>query len=222
MTRTSDLPSTVGTWVEPALVIRTASGAVHPEYAAVKLAIGFPPGTTQDTSMTTDSAVARAFLDYSTQKLTGEYWPRLRHCVESLTAEQLWWRPNEASNSIGNILLHLNGNVGQWILAGLGGRDKSRDRPSEFSQREPVARAVLLEQLDATVAEAARVIGSLSAADLTAPRAIQGYQVTGLEAVYHVVEHFGMHYGQIVFITKQLRGSDLGFYRDLGATGRRE
>jgi uncharacterized damage-inducible protein DinB len=172
--------------------------------------------------MTNDTLVARAFLDYSMQKLAGEYWPRLRHCVESLTEEQLWWRPNEASNSIGNILLHLNGNVAQWILAGLGRRDRSRDRPSEFRRREPVARAVLLEQLGATVNEAARVIGALSASDLTAPRTIQGYQVTGLEAVYHVVEHFGMHYGQIIFITKQLRGSDLGFYSELDSTGRRE
>ena len=170
--------------------------------------------------MANDDAVARAFLDYSMQKLAGEYWPRLRHCVESLTEEQLWWRPNEASNSMGNILLHLNGNVGQWILSGLGGHDEFRDRPAEFAQRKPVARELLLQQLGATVEEAARVIGSLSASDLAAPRTIQGYQVTGLEAVYHVVEHFGMHYGQIVFITKQLRGSDLGFYRELDATGR--
>ena len=167
----------------------------------------------------TDELLARAFLASSRATLVNECWPRLRGCVESLTDDQVWWRPNEASNSIGNILLHLNGNVGQWILAGLGGRDESRDRPSEFRQREPVLRAVLLEQLGATVDESARVIGSLSASDLTAPRTIQGYQVTGLEAVYHVVEHFGMHYGQIVYITKQIRGEDLGFYRELDKTG---
>ena len=172
--------------------------------------------------MTTDDAVSRAFLDYSTQKLAGEYWPRLRQCVKSLTAQEVWWRPNEASNSVGNIVLHLNGNVRQWILSSFAADKELRDRPAEFRQRESIAAAVLLERLGATVDEATRVIGSLSASDLTAARTIQGYQVTGLEAVYHVVEHFGMHYGQIVFITKQLRGTDLGFYRELDATGRRE
>jgi hypothetical protein len=169
-----------------------------------------------------DATVARTFLEYSHSKLVGEYWPRLRGCVESLTDEQAWWRPNAATNSVGNIILHLDGNVRQWLVAPFTGAIDTRDRPAEFSQREQIPRSVLMGKLGATIDEAARILRLLSASDLLETREIQGYTVTGLEAVYQVVEHFGMHYGQVVFVTKQLRGKDLGFYSDLDETGRAE
>lgn len=80
----------------------------------------------------------------------------------------------------------------------------------------------MLEKLGATIAEAAQVLERLTEADLLAQCEIQGYKVSGLEAVYHVVEHFGMHYGQILYIAKSLTGADLGFYRELNQTGRAE
>jgi uncharacterized damage-inducible protein DinB len=160
------------------------------------------------------------FLGFSRRKLMGEYWPRLRECVESLTDEQVWWRPNAASNSVGNLLLHLNGNVRQWLVTSFNRQKDFRDRPAEFSQREGIPAATLLAQLGATLQEASEVLSRLREADLAAPMEIQGCQVRGLEAVYQVVEHFAMHYGQIVYITKMLRGADLGFYRQLNETGR--
>ena len=161
-----------------------------------------------------------AFLDYSRAKLIDEYWPRMRVCVESLTGEQVWWRPNEASNSIGNLLLHLNGNVRQWLVASFNRQDDTRHRPAEFAGRDPIPARLLLDRLAATLDEAAAVLDRLTAADLAAAMQIQGYSVTGLDAVYQVVEHFGRHYGQIIYITKMLRGQDLGFYKELDATGR--
>lgn len=162
-----------------------------------------------------DTRIPDAFLEYSRRMLVDEYWPRLRGCVESLTDDQVWWRPNESTNSIGNLLLHLNGNVRQWLIASFSGRPADRDRPAEFGQREQIPRAALLQGLATTVSEAEQVLRSLSTPDLLSTFNVQGYSATGLEVVYHVVEHFSMHYGQIVFITKQLRGEDLGFYRDL-------
>jgi uncharacterized damage-inducible protein DinB len=162
----------------------------------------------------------RLFLKFSRSTLADQYWPRLRQCVESLTPEQVWWRPNAESNSIGNLMLHLNGNVRQWIIDPFGGAESARNRPAEFAARDGVEPAALLESLGAAVRDAGDAIGRLTEADLGRSYAIQGYTVSGLHAVYHVVEHFGMHYGQIVYITKQLRGEDLGFYRELNATGR--
>jgi len=174
------------------------------------------------TDMTkTVSDVTKAFLAYSRWKMIDEQWPRMRGCVESLTDDQVWWRPNEASNSAGNLLLHLNGNIGQWLIAAFRGSDDRRNRPAEFRQRETVAKQVLLDTLGATLSDASIVLASLTDADLLATMTIQGHKTTGLEAVYQVVDHFGMHYGQILYITKQLQGSDLGFYRELDATGRR-
>jgi len=167
-----------------------------------------------------DGDVAAAFLQYSRWKLVEEYWPRLRGCVESLTDDQVWWRPNDASNSVGNILLHLNGNVRQWLVAPFTDATDDRNRPAEFGQRERIPRGALLDALEATIAEGGRVLGSLTARDLLETREIQGYAVSGLDAVYQVVEHFGMHYGQVVYVTKQLRGEDMGFYRELDETGR--
>jgi hypothetical protein len=163
---------------------------------------------------------AELFLDFSREKLLGQYWPRLRGCVEPLTLEQVWWRPNVASNSAGNLVLHLNGNVRQWLVDSFNGSADKRDRPAEFSTDGGLSAAELLERLGATMREAETVLARLTEADLLAPYEIQGYHVSGLEAVYQVVEHFGLHYGQIAYIAKS--GRDLGFYRELSKTGRAE
>ena len=169
----------------------------------------------------TDPDVSTLFLEFSREKLLNQFWPRLRESVESLTDEQVWWRPNDASNSIGNLILHLNGNVQQWLIASFNRSEDARDRPAEFRERQIVPASALLETLGSTMRRAAEVLSRLTEADLRATFDIQGYTVSGLDAVYQVVEHFGLHYGQIVYITKSLRGEDLGFYRELDATGRR-
>jgi uncharacterized damage-inducible protein DinB len=168
--------------------------------------------------MKTDSATL--FLEHSRKKLLTEWWPRLRTAAASLSEEQLWWRPNEASNSIGNLLLHLNGNVRQWLVASFNCQQDRRDRPAEFSEKSGGSAAEVLAKLGATMDEAAAVLSRLTEEELLTPMEIQGYHVTGLDAVYQVVEHFGLHYGQIVYIIKALEGKDMGFYRELDKTGR--
>jgi hypothetical protein len=171
---------------------------------------------------TTDLGVTGLFLEFSRKRLLERYWPRLRASVETLTEEQIWWRPNEASNSIGNLILHLNGNVRQWLVDSFEGREDLRDRPAEFGAQGGMTVAELLERLGVTLDQAGKVLSRLTETDLLTRYEIQGYHVSGLEAVYQVVEHFGMHYGQIAYISKSLSGRDLGFYRDLTKTGRSE
>jgi len=162
----------------------------------------------------------KIFLDFSRNKLLNQYWPRLRTAVEPLSQEQIWWRPNEAINSIGNLVLHLNGNVWQWLVASFNRLSDERDRPSEFSTSGDISAPDLLARLGRTIDEAAKVLARLTPEELLATWNIQGYTVTGLAAVYQVVEHFGLHYGQIVYATKLLEGRDLGFYKELSKTGR--
>jgi hypothetical protein len=164
--------------------------------------------------------VTQIFLEFSHRKLFDHYWPRLRACAEPLSEEQIWWRPNPASNSIGNLILHLNGNVRQWLGASFNRHEDQRNRPAEFAAESGLTPSQLLDRLGVTMNEAAQVLARLTEADLIAPYDIQGYHVTGLEAVYQVVEHFGLHYGQIAYIAKSLTGNDLGFYRELSKTGR--
>jgi hypothetical protein len=169
---------------------------------------------------TSDARLAALFLEFSRTKLLDQFWPRLRGCVESLTDEQVWWRPNPSSNSVGNLLLHLNGNVGQWLVASFDQLDDARNRPAEFNERRRIPGKQLLDRLDETMQEATKVLARLTPVDLAATYHIQGYTVSGLDAVYQVVEHFGIHYGQVLYITKSLRGEDLGYHRELDATGR--
>jgi uncharacterized damage-inducible protein DinB len=167
-----------------------------------------------------NAELASLFLAFSRNQLMGQYWPRLRETVAPLTEEQLWWRPNESSNSIGNLILHLNGNVGQWLVTTFNPREDKRDRPAEFAAHGGGSAADLLDKLGSTLDAAAAVLDRLTIEELLAFFDIQGYRVRGLDAVYHVVEHFGMHYGQILYIAKSLTGRDLGFYKELNKTGR--
>lgn len=168
----------------------------------------------------TDSELAAIFLASSRKTLLTQFWPRLRTCVEPMTLEQVWWRPNPESNSIGNLILHLNGNVTQWIIASFTESEDRRNRPAEFAAEGGLTAAELLDRLGATMAVVEKVLDRLTVEDLLASYKIQGYEVRGLDAVYHAIEHFGLHYGQITYITKSLEGKDLGFYRELNKTGR--
>lgn len=105
-------------------------------------------------------------------------------------------------------------------MTSFNGLEDARDRPAEFNEQGGISGAVLLAKLNATMEQASEVFSHLTEADLLASFDIQGYHVTGLDAVFQVVEHFGMHYGQILYITKVLSGKDLGFYRNLTETGR--
>jgi DNA-binding transcriptional ArsR family regulator len=171
-------------------------------------------------AMSTDANVTGLFLEFSRRKLLEHYWPRLKACVEVLSEEQVWWRANEACNSVGNLILHLNGNVRQWLVDSFERHEDNRDRPAEFEAQGGMTAEALLERLGVTLTEAQNVLERLTEAELVARYEIQGYHVSGLEAVYQVVEHFGLHYGQIAYIAKSLSGRDLGFYRELDKTGR--
>jgi len=161
----------------------------------------------------------RLFLDCSARELR-QKMGRISSCLGQLNEDQVWARGGENENAVGNLALHLAGNVRQWIIAGAGGRPDTRDRDSEFAARGGMPKSGLEERLRQTVEEACEVIRGLTPERLAARLTIQDYNVTVLEAVYHVVEHFSMHTGQIIFATKMLTGSDLGFYRHLSSRGK--
>jgi uncharacterized damage-inducible protein DinB len=157
------------------------------------------------------SEVSKNFLDLSRDMLTKQLFPRIEKCVEKIPDERIWWRPNDDSNSIGNLVLHLSGNVGQWIVSGIGGEPDKRHRQQEFDARGEITSAQLLDKLRKTVEEADAAIAKVKPENLLERRTIQNNDVTVLEAIYHVMEHFAMHCGQIIFIAKSLEG-DMGFY----------
>ena len=163
-----------------------------------------------------ENALGKVFLDFSALKLL-ELGNRLDACLDRLTEEQIWARGKENENAVGNLVLHLCGNVRQWMISSIGGEPDRRVRAREFSARGGSAKAELEAQLRSTLDEALELLGRLPVERLQERLTIQGYNVSVLEAIYHVVEHFSMHTGQIIFATKLLTGAELGFFRHLDA-----
>ena len=163
-------------------------------------------------AVTFEGSVGQAFIEKARQLIASEYLPKIESCLQKLTDEQVWWRPNSDSNSIGNLLLHLSGNARQWIVCGLGTEPDARKRQTEFDARDVIPRDQLLHKLTATIAEVDGVLASFDAARLLDEYRIQGTTTTALDAIFHVTEHFSMHTGQIILITKQLTAQDLHIY----------
>ena len=143
---------------------------------------------------------------------------RIETCVNGLAEDQIWARTSDNENAIGNLVLHLSGNVRQWIVAGVGGRADTRQRDAEFAARGGGSGTELVAGLKGAVEEACGVLAEATPERLSEHIVVQHYDVTVLEAIYHVVEHFSGHTGQIIFATKMLTGSDLGFHRHLRDT----
>ncbi|HEX8176963.1 MAG TPA: DinB family protein [Pyrinomonadaceae bacterium] len=160
----------------------------------------------------TQNETALAFIAKARSLLMTDYLPKVERCVEKLNDDQIWWRRGEESNSIGNLILHLSGNVRQWIVSGIGGAADTRVRQSEFDERAKITRTELLARLSQTLQEADAALENLRPDVILERRIFQGTEESILDAVFHVVEHFSMHTGQIILLTKMLTESDLRFY----------
>lgn len=156
--------------------------------------------------------VGQAFISEARSLLLTDYLPKIEQCAALLSDEQIWWRANPESNSIGNLLLHLSGNVRQWIVVGLGGAPDKRDRDAEFARRKIIPRDELIQLLRQTLNEVDATLATFDSKRLTERFTIQKSDVSALAAIFHVVEHFSMHTGQIIMLTKMFAAIDLEFY----------
>ena len=162
--------------------------------------------------METAQLICEQLINEVRRRMIEESTPRIRKCVERLSEEQVWWRPNDESNSIGNLVLHLNGNVRQWVLAGVAGNPDTRRRQSEFDEQGPVPKEELLSTLESTMSEVDHALDSITADMLIEKRPVQTFEETVLAMLVHVTEHFSYHTGQIAWITKMLTEQQVGFY----------
>ena len=156
--------------------------------------------------------LSTTFIAVSRQRLLNDYHPRMVRCLQELSEEDIWWRAHETDNSIGNLVLHLCGNVRQWIIASVGDAKDIRERSKEFSERTRIPKAELLGKLDETLHEADHVLKHFDPSKLLETRHIQKWDVTCMEAIFQVVEHFSHHLGQIIYITKLRTAKDLKFF----------
>lgn len=168
-----------------------------------------PPPERQGAASQLVAGIAAEFR----RRLLGEYLPRIGRCVELLGEARCWQKPGPTGNSVANLLLHLDGNLRQWLLVTFAGEPDRRDRPAEFAAQGAAPATALLARLAATAERAVQVVEGLDADALLARYRIQQrYDETGLAAVLHVLEHCSGHAGQIYAWTKQSTGQDLRFY----------
>lgn len=156
--------------------------------------------------------IGEAYIAYSRRRMMREYLPKIQRCLEQLSDADIWWRAHETDNSIGNLLLHLSGNIRQWIIGGLGGAEDQRNRAQEFSERSMIPKLELIQRFEATLSEADTTLERFPPADLLTTRHIQKWEVTCLDALSHVIEHISQHTGQIIYITKLRKAVDLKLY----------
>jgi uncharacterized damage-inducible protein DinB len=167
-----------------------------------------------------DAHVGGIFLEKARYLLLTEYRTKIRLAVDALPEDALWWRANDQSNSVGNLLLHLTGNVRQWMVSGVGGAPDIRHRAAEFAAHNGPPRAELLANLNRTLDDVERVLHGLAPDALLEPRTIQGRDVTVLDAIFICVEHFSMHLGQIILLAKLRAPGAVQFYEDAGGLAR--
>jgi uncharacterized damage-inducible protein DinB len=159
-----------------------------------------------------DNDWGEALIAESKRRLFDESVQRIRRCLDQLTDEEIWYRPNAETVSIGNLILHDCGNARQWICSGIGGEPDHRQRSKEFEEQGPVPRTELIRQLEQTETDVRRVLDSVDPASLLDKRPVQIYQESGLSILVHVVEHFSYHTGQITYAVKSRKGIDMGYY----------
>ena len=160
----------------------------------------------------TESSLQKEVVDSACYRMD-ESMRMIGNCFEKLSENEVWRRPNPSSNSIGNLMLHLCGNIRQYAISSLGGREDIRERKKEFEARSGYGKEALLKMLGETVGEAKAAIRDADMASLVKVREVQGFSLSGIGIITHVVEHLSYHTGQIAFWTKIMKDTDLGFYR---------
>jgi len=152
----------------------------------------------------------KRYIAWCRFRLMNQYWPRVKRCVEDLSEEAVWWREHESNNSVGNLLLHLTGNLNQFVIAGIGGSPDTRDKEREFAERNRVPKNILLDRLQEALHETDKILETLEPKRLLETINIQNKERPVFEVVSIVVEHFALHTGQIIYVTKLKTGRDLG------------
>jgi hypothetical protein len=155
--------------------------------------------------------LGKAYVEWCRFRLMNHYWPRIERCVNELSNDDIWWREHETNNSVGNLLLHLTGNLNQFVMAGIGGAPDTRNKPLEFSERTRIPKEEVLRSLHAALLGADRTLEGFKPDHLLDSTIVQGRERPILEVLSIVVEHFALHAGQIFYITKLRTGKDLKF-----------
>lgn len=155
------------------------------------------------------------------RRLIEESLPRINKCLDELTLEEVWHKQNGNTNSVGNLILHLCGNVRQYVLSGIDGQEDVRERDLEFSEPGPIDKQILRSRVADLMNEVNDALDRVTADDMIREVSVQGFKENVTSILIHVTEHFSYHVGQITYYTKFIKDLDTGYYAglDLNAKG---
>ncbi len=159
-----------------------------------------------------ENQLANLVVEEVKRRIISESIPRIIKCLSKLSLQETWYRPNPETVSVGNLILHLCGNVRQWIFSGLGDTVDTRDRDGEFNEMGPIAKQLLVVYLEKLESELNEFLDTVTADDLVKRHRVQGFDETGIAILIHVTEHFSYHTGQITYFTKSFKNIDMGYY----------
>lgn len=146
------------------------------------------------------------------RRVMDESFNRIRKCLGMLCQDELWNRLSDDTMSVGNQVLHIHGNVSQYILQGIGGRNFQRKRNEEFKDHNDLDIETLLFLLNKLEVDMKSVLHQLTPDELLRVRPVQVFEESGLSILTHVMEHTSYHTGQITLLTKLMTGKDTGYY----------
>lgn len=158
--------------------------------------------------MASGNDINAAILQTLRVRITKVFPAQIRSCLEQLDDQQIWWRPNAESNSVGNLTLHVCGAVMHFLCRGVGGQEYTRDRPAEFATTS-MSKEDLLSTLDDTFAKAEKTFAELAPARLADPSTEPTYYSTIFEDLFGVAIHAAVHTGQIVYATKAVKANSV-------------
>lgn len=170
---------------------------------------------------TTLAQLHQSILTETRRRLFEDSISRTKKCLNFLSDEDIWYKPNENSNSVGNLVLHVCGNARQWLLSGLGGAEDIRQRQTEFDEKGPLPKAELFKHLDDLQVDLEILFSRIQPEDLVKIYGVQGFNESGFGIIMHVVEHFSYHVGQMTYFVKARKDLDTGYFEgmDLEAKG---
>lgn len=147
--------------------------------------------------------LATPLLDSIRVRITRVLPAQVRKAVDTLDEDQIWWRPNDKSNSVGNLVLHLSGSLNLYLNKLIGGFPYQRDRDAEFAERGPIPKAELLRIFNDMIANAEQSFAKVN--DLMAPATDPEKNQYVIEDLIGILTHVSTHVGQILWVTKMLR-----------------
>jgi hypothetical protein len=160
-------------------------------------------------NMTNDTDISAAALESMRKRITQFLPGQIRQAVQPLTDDELWWRPNAESNSVGNLILHLSGSIRNYLCRSIGGFDYTRDRAAEFAARGPIPRQELLALFEETIEQAARTFDSFDTSSFLSGTEEPDYYPHLFDQICGVLTHLSLHAGQIVYVAKMLKAGSL-------------